>query len=61
MAKEAVQRKGVPVALACRAFGISETCYRYDAKLSDENAEIADWPERLAKSEKTRRLGFGLC
>jgi len=61
MAKEAVRKKGVPVALACRAFGISETCYRYEAKLSDENAEIADWLERLAKSEKTRRWGFGLC
>tara|TARA_R110002020_G_scaffold224599_1_gene434161 strand:- start:38039 stop:38860 length:822 start_codon:yes stop_codon:yes gene_type:complete len=61
MAKEAVQRKGVPVALACRAFGISETCYRYEAKLSDENAEIADWLMRRASSDATRRWGFGLC
>jgi len=61
MAKEAVQRKGVPVALVCRAFGISETCYRYEAKLSDENAEIADWLVRLASSDATRRWGFGLC
>lgn len=61
MAKEAVRKKGVPIALACRTFGISETCYRYEAKLSDENAEIADWLVRLAKSEKTRRWGFGLC
>jgi putative transposase len=61
MAKEAVQRTGVRVALACRAFGISETCYRYEAKLSDENAEIADWLVRLAGSDKTRRWGFGLC
>jgi putative transposase len=61
MAKEALQSKCVPVALACRAFGISETCYRYEAKLSDENAEIADWLVRLAGSDKTRRWGFGLC
>jgi putative transposase len=61
MAREAVQKKGVPVALACRTFGISETCYRYEAKLSDENAEIADWLVRLAGSDTTRRWGFGLC
>jgi len=61
MAKEAVRKKGVPVALACRTFGISETCYRYEAKLSDENAEIADWLVRLAASDTTRRWGFGLC
>ena len=61
MAREAVRKKGVPVALACRTFGISETCYRYEAKLSDENAEIADWLVRLAASDTTRRWGFGLC
>jgi len=61
MAKEAVRKKDVSVALACRAFSISETCYRYEAKLSDENAEIADWLVRLAGSDKTRRWGFGLC
>ena len=61
MAKEAVRKKGVPVALACRTFGISETCYRYEAKLSDENAKIADWLVRLAASDATRRWGFGLC
>jgi putative transposase len=61
MAKGAVQEKGVPVALACRTFGISETCYRYEGRLSDENAEIADWLVRLAHSDTTRRWGFGLC
>jgi putative transposase len=60
MAKEAVRNKNVSVALACRAFDISETCYRYEAKLSDENAEIADWLVRLAGSDATRRWGFGL-
>ena len=61
MAREAFRKKKVPVALACRIFNISETCYRYVAKLSDENAEIADRLIRLVASDTTRRRGFGLC
>ncbi len=38
---------------------ISETCYRYQPKLSDENAEIADWLVRLTHNQKD--WGFGLC
>ena len=60
MAKEAVREKGVSVALACRTFGISETCYRYEAKLSDESAEIADWLVRLASSDATN-VGALVC
>jgi len=37
MAETAVNRRGVSIALACRAFGVSETCYRYRPKLKDEN------------------------
>ena len=33
--------------MVCRAFAISETCYRYQAKLSGENALVADWLLRL--------------
>lgn len=33
---------GVSIALACRTFEVSETCYRYSAKLNDENEQIAD-------------------
>ena len=36
----------------CRAFAISETCYRYQPKPSDENAEIADWLLRLTQTYK---------
>jgi putative transposase len=61
MAKKAVQKNGVSVALACRTFNISESCYRYERKLSDENAEIADWLVRLAASPATRQWGFKLC
>jgi putative transposase len=29
--------------LAYRAFGTSRTCYRYKARLDEENGVIADW------------------
>ena len=52
MAMNAVARQGVSIALACRAFEISETCYRYSPILSDENEEIADWLERLTANKR---------
>ena len=55
----AVKTRAVSIALACRTFEISETCYRYERLLSNENAEIADWLERLTANRKT--WGFGLC
>ncbi len=42
MAGKAVALRGVSIALACRTFGVSETCYRYSAKMNDENEQIAD-------------------
>ena len=59
MATNAVAKHGVAIALACRTFSISQTCYRYERKLSDENAEIADWLVRLTANR--RSWGFGLC
>lgn len=50
---------GVSIALACRTFEVSETCYRYSAKLNDENEQIADLLIGLARAKKT--WGFGLC
>ena len=47
MAKKALIEYALNIRQSCRALGISETCYRYEAKLSDENAEIADWLLRL--------------
>ena len=41
MAKTAVISKGISVQKACQWMGISETCYRYDKKLSKENQRIA--------------------
>ena len=59
MAQRAVAERGMSIRLACRAFTISETCYRYRAKLSAENAQIADWLVRLTHNQ--RNWGFGLC
>jgi putative transposase len=59
MALRAVKEYGISIRMSCKAFGISETCYRYQAKLSDDNALIADWLLRL--THINRRWGFGLC
>ena len=59
MAKKAVDRDGISVRLACVTFGVSQTCYRYEARLSSENQYIADWLLRLTTVHK--RWGFGLC
>lgn len=42
LAQRAVTEKGVSIRLSCQTFGISETCYRYQVKLNDDNALIAD-------------------
>jgi putative transposase len=59
LAVKAVAIKGVSIALACRAFEVSETCYRYSPKLDDENEQIADLLLGLTTAKKT--WGFGLC
>ena len=59
MAQRAVKERAVSIRLACEAFSISETCYRYQAKLSSDNALIADWLLRLTYTNRT--WGFGLC
>ena len=59
MAQQAVAARGVSVALACRAFAISQRCYRYVPLLADENEEIEDWLVALPKARKN--WGFGLC
>jgi putative transposase len=59
LAEDAVTQKGVSVALACRTFGVSETCYRYTPKLDQENERIADLLVGLTQARRT--WGFGLC
>ena len=52
-------RHGVSIALACRTFCVSEACYRYMPKLTNENEEIADLLVGLTNAK--RNWGFGLC
>lgn len=59
MAVNAVARRSISIALACRTFSISESCYRYERQLSDENAEIAEWLVKITSNRRT--WGFGLC
>ena len=59
MAASAVTQRSISIALACRTFGVSETCYRYTRKLDDENAAIADLLVGLTLARRT--WGFGLC
>ena len=59
MAQWAVAQRSATINLACRAFGISQTCYRYKAKLDAANSIIADGLVRLTHNQ--RNWGFGLC
>jgi putative transposase len=59
MAIRAVNERAMSVRAACEAFGVSETCYRYQAKRCAENEVIAEWLVRLTHNQ--RNWGFGLC
>ena len=47
--------------MACRTFGVSETCYRYSPQLSDENEQIADLLVGLTNAKKTWGLACVFC
>ena len=59
MAYEALQHKAVSILFACAAFQISETCYRYQHQLPDDNALITRL--LLVLMQEHRDWGFGLC
>ncbi len=59
MGQLAVEGGKTSIPHACQTFEISQTCYRYQAKASGENALIADWLVRLTTTY--RDWGFGLC
>ncbi|AHF01117.1 integrase [Thiomicrospira aerophila AL3] len=59
MAQNVVAQMGVSIRFACEVFGISQSCYRHQAKLANENAVIADWLLCLTTAHKG--WGFGLC
>ena len=59
LAIKAVIDYDISIRTACVTFGISESCYRYERRLSSVNDEIADWLIRLTTNQ--RNWGFGLC
>jgi putative transposase len=59
MARWAATSGRTSIRHACQTFAVSETCYRYQAKASEEHARIADWLVRLTAAY--RDWGFGLC
>ena len=59
LAKQVVHKHAISIRMACNLFSISETCYRYVAKLDNENAVVADWLLRLTQNQRNWR--FGLC
>jgi putative transposase len=59
MAQHYVRNLSVTIRLACKAVGISETCYRFQPQRNIENERVADWLLRLTTTH--RRWGFGLC
>lgn len=59
MAQQAVATYAISIRLACTTFDISETCYRYQAKLKDDNALIAQ--QLIDLTEAHSDWGFGLC
>lgn len=61
MAKAAILKYSISISIrfACVCLDISESCFYYQSKLSDENREIAHWLLRLTDNKK--HWGFGLC
>ena len=59
MARKAVSEKLISIRLACFNFPVNDHCYRYQPKLDDDNAMVADWLVRL--TDNNRNGGFGLC
>jgi len=59
MAMRAVNETQITIRLACKAFKISEYCYRYKPKCNKEYEMITDWLIRLTHNH--RNWGFGLC
>ncbi len=59
LAVKALAVKGVSIALACRAFDVSETCYWSSPRLEEEDEQIANLLLGLTAAKKT--WGVGLC
>jgi len=54
LAKKVKINYAVSIRIACEILTISPCCYRYQARLSTENSEIADWLLRLTGLPRLR-------
>lgn len=61
MAMRAVRERSMTVRLACDTFGVSQTCYRYQAKGSAENEAIADWLIKLTHNQRNWGSAYASC
>ena len=59
MARSIVTQGRLNIRQACEVFTVSACCYRYERKLSNDNARIAELLLGLTQSQ--RNWGFGLC
>ncbi len=59
MAKDVVNAQKLNLRQACMAFKVSQSCFRYERKLSNDNVRIAS--VLLGLSQSQRNWGFGLC
>ena len=59
MAQQAVAHYAISIRLACRAFSTSETCYRYQSKLNDDNTLIAE--QLIELTEEKIQIGVLVC
>jgi putative transposase len=53
-----VAQTSASIAVACRAFGVSEICYRYGPKLRAENEESDDLLTGRTDARKTWGCGL---
>jgi putative transposase len=61
MAQDAVRSRNVSIRFACQLFVVSESCYRYQPQLNEENEVIADWLLRITGSQRNRGLACAFC
>ncbi len=55
---KAVKERGICIRLACQAFRISESCYRYERKLDAENEEVATWLIKLTDNNELAKMAL---
>jgi putative transposase len=60
MATKAVKERGICIRVACQAFRIGESCYRYERKPDAEIEEIATWLIKLTDNNHNWALAFAV-